>query len=87
MGFLKGRWSSLHGLRISINKSAHIRYASLWITSCIILHTFAIRQEAGLDMSTNEFYLEGLQIVEDERASGAAQQAAAEDRAVGNESK
>ena len=38
-------------------------------------------------MSTNKFYLEGLRIVEDERASGAAQQAAAEDRAVGNESK
>ena len=37
-------------------------------------------------MSTDEFYLEGLRIVEEERASGAAQQAAAEDRAVGNES-
>ena len=41
---------------------------------------------AGLDMSTNEFYLEGLRIVEEERASGAAQRATAEDRAVGNES-
>ena len=37
-------------------------------------------------MSTNKFYLEGLQIAEDERALGAAQQAAAEERAVGNES-
>jgi|SRR5882757_4491804 len=86
MGFLKGRWSSLRGLRISINESAHIHYASLWITSCIILHTFAIRQEAGLDMSTNEFYLEGLRIADEERVSNAAQRAAAEDRAVGNES-
>ena len=60
-------WSS------DFNKSAHIHYASLWITSCIILHTFAIWQEAGLDMSTNEFYLEGLRIAEDERALGAAQ--------------
>jgi len=36
-------------------------------------------------MSTNEFYLEGLQIVEEERVSNSAQRAAAEDRAVGNE--
>jgi hypothetical protein len=86
MGFLKSRWSSLHGLRISINETAHIHYASLWITSCIVLHTFAVRHEAGLDVSTNEFYLEGLQIAEEERVSGAAQRAAAEDRAVGNES-
>jgi hypothetical protein len=86
MGFLKSRWSSLRGLRISINETAHIHYASLWITSCIILYTFAVRHEAGLDVSTNEFYLEGLQIAEEERVSGAAQRAAAEDRAVGNES-
>jgi len=36
-------------------------------------------------MSTNEFYLEGLRIVEEERVSNSAQGAAAEDRAVGNE--
>ena len=86
MGFLKGRWSSLHGLRISINESAHIHYASLWITSCIVLHNFAIHQEAGQDMSTDEFYLEGLWIVEEGRVSGVAQRAAAKDRAVVNKS-
>ena len=85
MGFLKGQWSSLCGLRISINESAPIHYASLWITSCIILHIFAIRQEARLDISTNEFYLEGLHIVEEERVVIAAQRAAAENRAVANE--
>ena len=37
-------------------------------------------------MSTNEFYLEGLRIADEERVSNAAQRAAAEDRAVGNES-
>ena len=42
MGFIKGRWSSLCGLQIMINESAHIHFASLWITSCIILHTFAM---------------------------------------------
>ena len=75
----------MRGLRISINESAHIHYVSLWITSCIILHTFAIQQEARLDTSTNEFYLEGLRIVEEERVSIAAQRPAAEDRAVANE--
>ena len=80
MGFLKGQWSSLHGLCISINESAHIHYGSLWITSCIILHTFAMCQEVGLDMLTNKFYLEGLQIADEESVSNSAQRAAAEDR-------
>jgi len=85
MGFIKGRWSSLRGLRILINESAHIHFASLWITSCVVLHTFAMRHEAGLDMSSDEFYLEGIRIMEEERVLGAAQMAAAEERAATDE--
>ena len=85
MGFIKGRWSSLRGLRILINESAHIHFASLWITSCIVLHTFAMRHEAGLELSSDEFYLEGVRIMEEERILGVAQKAAAETRATVNE--
>jgi hypothetical protein len=85
MGFIKGRWSSLCGLRIMINESAHIHFVSLWITSCIILHTFAMRHEGGLELSSDEFYLEGLRIMEEERLSGAAQKVAAEERAAADE--
>ena len=85
MGFIKGQWSSLYGLQIQINESAHIHFASLWITSCIILHTFAMCCEAGLEMSTDKFYLEGVQIMEEERILVAAQKAAAETRAATDE--
>ncbi|KAJ7698835.1 hypothetical protein B0H14DRAFT_2219712, partial [Mycena olivaceomarginata] len=45
VGFLKGHWSSLRGLRIAINNNKGIQYASLWIMACINLHAFAIRHE------------------------------------------
>ncbi|KAH9969955.1 hypothetical protein BJV74DRAFT_784654 [Russula compacta] len=38
IGFLKGRWSSLRGLRIYINDKRGLHYAILWITACILLH-------------------------------------------------
>jgi len=85
MGFIKGRWSSLCGLCILINESAHIHFASLWITSCIILHTFAIRHEAGLEMSSDKFYLEGIRIMEEEKKLEVTRKAAAEARAATDE--
>src|ERR1700723_3473221 len=80
----KGRGSSLLGLQILINESAHIHFASLWITSCIVLHTFAMRHEAGLELSSDEFYLEGVRIMEEERILGVAQKATAEKRQTVN---
>ena len=41
--------------------------------------------EAGLEMSTNEFYLEGVWIMEEERILVVAQKAAAETRAAADE--
>ena len=41
--------------------------------------------EAGLEMSTDKFYLEGVQIMEEERILVAAQKAAAETRAATDE--
>lgn len=78
MGFIKGRWSSLRGLRVQINEPLHIQFASLWITSCIVLHTFAMRYESGLELSTDEFYLEGVRIMAAEKILIAAQTTEAE---------
>ncbi|KIJ48108.1 hypothetical protein M422DRAFT_248289 [Sphaerobolus stellatus SS14] len=60
VGFLKGRWSSLRGLRLHINNPRHIHLASIWITSCIVLHNFAMQNEEGEDVEGNEFYREGV---------------------------
>ena len=44
-----------------------------------------MRHEAGLELSSDEFYLEGVRIMEEERILGVAQKAAAETRATVNE--
>ena len=46
IGYLKGRFSSLKELRIAIRNKKDTRYASAWINACIILHAFAIDEEA-----------------------------------------
>ncbi|KAF8579997.1 hypothetical protein K439DRAFT_1358302, partial [Ramaria rubella] len=71
VGFLKGQWSSLRGLRLHINNPSHIRFAVIWVTVCIILHNFAILQEAkeneGRDVELNEFFREGLGLLAEEQ--------------------
>ncbi|KAF8573191.1 hypothetical protein K439DRAFT_1650049 [Ramaria rubella] len=71
VGFLKGRWSSLRGLRLHIDKPSHIRVATIWVSACIILHNFAMLQEAeegeGGDIELNEFFREGLSLLEEEQ--------------------
>lgn len=66
VGFLKGRWPSLRGLCVAINDEDHIKYATLWIISCILLHAFAIGHETGINISTDVFYHKGIQIREKE---------------------
>jgi hypothetical protein len=72
VGFLKGRFSSLRGLRIRINRRRHIRFAALWITTCIILHSFAMDHEFGVPVEQDEFFIEGMKIIEAERAQRVA---------------
>lgn len=67
VGFLKGRWSSLRGLRISIDNDKGVKYASLWIMACINLHAFAIRHENGNELSTDNFYRAGRKYVKKQR--------------------
>lgn len=82
VGFLKGRWSSLRGLRIQINESAHLHFASLWITTCIILHCFAMQYERGEDIQSDQFYLDGIRIMQEEATKRAARKAAEEEHAA-----
>lgn len=67
MGFLKGRWSSLRGLRLRMDDEKGVQYASLWITSCIALHAFAMDHEHDIPLSTNNFYKQGRKLMRDER--------------------
>ncbi|KAF8584917.1 hypothetical protein K439DRAFT_1616390 [Ramaria rubella] len=71
VGFLKGRWSSLHGLRLHIDNPTHIQFAVIWVTTCIVLHNFALlheaKESAGVDVELNEFFREGLELLEDEQ--------------------
>ncbi|THU93179.1 hypothetical protein K435DRAFT_639753, partial [Dendrothele bispora CBS 962.96] len=40
VGFLKGRFCSLRGLRLRINNQLSIQFASLWVITAIVLHNF-----------------------------------------------
>ncbi|KAF8801585.1 hypothetical protein BYT27DRAFT_7226771 [Phlegmacium glaucopus] len=59
VGYVKGRWGSLRGLRVSIKGEKGIQYAMLWIITCIHLHAFAMQHKQGEDLSKNEFFQRG----------------------------
>lgn len=68
IGFLKGRFQSLKGLRINIIDEDTHKFATYWVVSCIGIHGFAMKCEAeeraksGVeeDVNTNDFILAGL---------------------------
>ncbi|KAL1755681.1 hypothetical protein FB107DRAFT_212874 [Schizophyllum commune] len=59
VGFIKCRWASLKGLRVAVDSTKGLRYASLWVTSCIHLHCFALRHEDTGALDSNHFYRQG----------------------------
>lgn len=69
VGFLKGRWSSLCGLRVRIDSVQDKSFATLWVISCIHLHNFALMHEQGMDMEADQFYITGVQLMEEERVA------------------
>ncbi|KAF8581901.1 hypothetical protein K439DRAFT_1352693, partial [Ramaria rubella] len=86
VGFLKGWWSSLHGLRLHIDRPTHIRFATIWVSACIVLHNFAMLHEAeesdGGDIELNEFFRKGLGLLDEERRNWEAQDASHENGVV-----
>lgn len=69
VGYLKGRFQSLRGLRISINKAEHIQYATSWIQACIRLHNFAMMCEREENVEAGEFLRLGKKIMRQERGN------------------
>ncbi|VDC02626.1 unnamed protein product [Peniophora sp. CBMAI 1063] len=61
IGYVKGRWSSLKGLRVAVDDEKGLQFASLWITGCILLHNFALEheQQHGQDFNHDHFYRSG----------------------------
>ncbi|KAF8584918.1 hypothetical protein K439DRAFT_1616396 [Ramaria rubella] len=57
VGFLKGQWSSLCGLRLHINKPSHIWVATIW----------EAEEGEGGDIELNEFFCKGLSLLEEEQ--------------------
>ncbi|KAJ7342721.1 hypothetical protein DFH08DRAFT_962770 [Mycena albidolilacea] len=45
IGFLKGRFQSLKGLRVSIKDAKTHQFATYWVTACIGVHSFAMQCE------------------------------------------
>jgi hypothetical protein len=48
IGFLKGRFQSLKGLRLTINNREDHIYATQWIMACVAVHNFALLHELKL---------------------------------------
>ena len=67
IGFLKGRFQSLKGLRVNINNKNSHKFATYWVVACIGIHAFAMKceaddaREAGSDYdSQDDFIQDGL---------------------------
>ncbi|KAF7300902.1 DDE Tnp4 domain-containing protein [Mycena kentingensis (nom. inval.)] len=67
VGYLKGRFSSLRGLRLRIDDHDQIAFATYWVIACMVVHNFAMTHERDINMDTDAFFLEGLQAVQSER--------------------
>jgi hypothetical protein len=70
IGYLKGRFQSLRGLRVRIQNSQDIRRASAWIISCICIHNFVLDleyPEDDQDMTVDKFFRDGIRILHQER--------------------
>ncbi|VDC04986.1 unnamed protein product [Peniophora sp. CBMAI 1063] len=61
IGYLKGRWASLKGLRVSVDDLEGLKFASIWIRSAIILHSYAMEHErnAGQAIERDGFFMSG----------------------------
>ena len=65
IGFLKGRFQSLKGLRISIVDEASHKFATYWVVACVAVHSFAMQcedeeRDSDLSDSDNSFIAAGL---------------------------
>lgn len=82
IGFLKGRFQSLKGLRVNIHDKASHRFATYWVISCIAVHSFVMTCEAEEQTNNgnndsdavydDEFIQEGLETDSEDSSSQSA---------------
>ena len=53
---------------VSISISLHTFSMQHWITTCVLLHAFAMEHEGGIDLSADQFYQKGQELMQHERA-------------------
>ena len=51
VGYLKGRFSSLRGLRLRIDRHEHLAYATFWAIACMVVHNFAMEHERNINFN------------------------------------
>jgi hypothetical protein len=78
IGFLKGRFQSLKGLRVRINDKKTHKYATYWIAACVAVHNFALcckAEERTEDQAIedNPFFRECIDDSEDEDSSSSSE--------------
>ena len=69
-GMLKGRWKSLTGLRVRVNKPERYKYAVQWITACVVLHNILLRSDDGWDEDEGWWTPEEAEEGEEEEGGG-----------------
>lgn len=64
IGFLKGRFQSLKGLRVLIRDENTHKFATYWILACLGIHSFAMKceeeEKSSSGHSDNSFIAQGL---------------------------
>lgn len=61
-----------------------MKFAALWVTACIALHSFAMDHEDGSKVANDDFYIQGLGIMQAEKDAMEAELLAEEEaRAAG----
>src|ERR1700761_3196204 len=63
VGYLKGRFSSLRGLRLRIDRHEHLAYATFWAIACMVVHNFAMEHERNINFNMDSFFTDGLAIM------------------------
>lgn len=66
IGYIKGHFQSLKGLRVNIKDRATHHFACSWVVACIAIHSYALLREneerdvEGVDSGDDPFIQEGL---------------------------
>jgi len=58
-------------LHIHINTEKNRKFAALWVTACIAVHSFAMDHEDSSKVANDNFYIQGLGIMQAEKAAKA----------------